>query len=48
LGAGTEEFYDTEGNKAHVKSIYFPAYKILQEDEQKQAILNEFKRESTS
>lgn len=44
IGAGTELFYDTEGNKVQVPCIYFPSYKVLGGDEQKQRLLLELKQ----
>jgi hypothetical protein len=43
-----EEFFDAEGNKTQVKCIYFPSYKVLKKDEQKQLLFDEFKRGPSS
>jgi hypothetical protein len=32
IGAGFEEFFDTNGDKVQIKCVYFPFYKILKEN----------------
>lgn len=48
IGAGVEEFIDADGKKFQVKCIYFPSYKVLEEDEQKQLMFNQFKHQSSN